>query len=208
MSEATDMFIKDWKKEIFTIPNMLSLFRLVLIPVYIVIYLNAENATDYYIAGGILAVSCLTDLIDGQIARRFNMITNLGKFLDPLADKLTQFALILCLALRYDFLWFVVGLFFIKESFQLIAGGCRLLRKGTMLKGALFSGKICTTILFISLIVLVLFPTIPVTAVKIIAAVDSVFLIIAFVDYLSAYISRASKFQAVNLHKDNNEPRS
>ena len=62
------MVIKDWKKDILTIPNLLSLFRLVLIPVYIVIYLNAKNAADYYIAGGILAVSCLTDAIDGKIA--------------------------------------------------------------------------------------------------------------------------------------------
>lgn len=200
------MFIKDWKKEVFTIPNLLSMFRLILIPVYIIIYLRAQDTKDYYIAGGILAVSCLTDLIDGQIARRFNMITNLGKFLDPLADKLTQFALILCLALRYNFLWFVVGLFFVKESFQLIAGAYRVLKKKTMLKGALFSGKICTTVLFISLIILVLFPAIPRIAVEIIAVVDSVFLLIAFIDYLIAYIARASKFQSIDA--DNNEPRN
>ncbi len=191
------MCIKDWKKEIFSIPNLLSFVRLVLIPVYIIIYLNADSPTDYYLAGGILAVSCLTDLIDGQIARRFNMITNLGKILDPLADKLTQFALILCLALRYHFLWYVVVLFFIKEVFQLIAGGCRLLRKGIMLKGALLSGKICTTVLFVSLIALVLFPTISITVVKIIAIVDSIFLSIAFIDYLIAYIARSSQFQSV-----------
>lgn len=202
------MFIKDWKKEVFTIPNMLSLFRLILIPVYVTIYLNATVPTDYYIAGGILAVSCLTDLVDGQIARRFNMITNLGKFLDPLADKLTQFALILCLAMRYQFLWYVVGLFFVKESFQLIAGGCRLLRKGVMLKGALISGKICTTVLFVSLIVLVLFPTIHITAVKIIALVDFIFLLVAFVDYLVAYIAKASKFQDVDFPRKNKETRS
>ena len=145
------MFIKDWKKEIFTIPNMLSLFRLVLIPIYVAIYLNAENAADYYIAAGILAVSCLTDLIDGKIARHFNMISSLGKFLDPLADKATQFTLIMCLVVKYSVLWYLVGIFVIKESFQLIAGGI-ILRKGKMLKGALYSGKICTTILFVSLI--------------------------------------------------------
>lgn len=202
------MFIKDWKKEVFTIPNLLSLFRLLLIPVYIVIYLNAEKITDYYIAGGILAVSCLTDLVDGQIARRFNMISTVGKVLDPLADKLTQFALILCLATKYKYLWFVVGLFFVKELFQLIAGGCRLLRKGMMLKGALISGKISTTILFISLIILVLFPGISETAANIIILVDGIFLSIAFVDYLITYISRASKFQAVDIKRKNDETRS
>lgn len=202
------MFFKDWKKEVFTIPNLLSMFRLILIPVYIIIYLRAQEAKDYYIAGGILAVSCLTDMIDGQIARRFNMITNFGKFLDPLADKLTQFSLILCLALRYNFLWYVVGLFCAKEIFQLAAGGCRLLKKKVMLKGALFSGKICTTFLFISLIILVLFPTIPELYVKIIAIVDSVFLLIAFADYVITYIARASKFQALEDPEENNEPRN
>jgi len=81
------MIIKDWKKEIFSIPNLLSIFRLALIPVYVAIYLNARNATDYYLAAAILAVSCLTDMIDGQIARHFNMITTVGKVLDPLAER-------------------------------------------------------------------------------------------------------------------------
>ena len=91
------MPIKNWKKEILTIPNLLSLFRLVLIPVYVTIYLNAKETTDYFIAAMILAVSCLTDLVDGKIARHFNMISTLGKILDPLADKATQFTLIIWL---------------------------------------------------------------------------------------------------------------
>ena len=88
------------KKEIFSLPNVLSMIRLALIPLYIVIYLNAVDIAHYYISAGILAVSCLTDLIDGQIARHFNMVTTLGKVLDPFADKATQFTLILCLAIR------------------------------------------------------------------------------------------------------------
>ena len=63
------MIIKDWKKEILTIPNLLSFFRLILIPVYMVIYLNAEDTADYTCAGIILAASCITDMFDGKIAR-------------------------------------------------------------------------------------------------------------------------------------------
>ena len=153
------MIIKDWKKEIFTIPNLLSLFRLLLIPVYVTIYLNAQSNLDYFLAAGILAVSCLTDMIDGKIARHFNMISTVGKVLDPVADKLTQFTLILCLAVRHNILWYLVGLFFVKESFQLIIGGINL-KKGRMLKTSLISGKISTTVLFISLVLLVLLPLI------------------------------------------------
>lgn len=182
------MVIKDWKKEILTIPNMLSLFRLVLIPVYVVIYLKATEPVHYYIAGGILAVSCLTDLIDGKIARHFNMISTVGKVLDPFADKLTQFTLAICLAVHYPVLWIMVVLIFIKELFQLIAGIVAF-RKGQMLKGALMSGKICTTILFVSLIVLVLTPAQYLTdrIVTIVAIVDIVFLLIAFADYARTY---------------------
>ena len=160
------MFIKDWKKEVFTIPNLLSLFRLVLIPVYVIIYLKATNDNGGYIlASLILAVSCLTDLIDGKIARHFNMVSNIGKILDPFADKATQFTLILCLALKHSILWYLIGLFVIKESFQLIAGGINL-RRGIMLKGALLTGKICTTVLFISLIIMVMLPELSPKAVK------------------------------------------
>lgn len=116
------MFIKDWKKEIFTIPNLLSLFRLVLIPVYAYIYLHATEDWQYLIAGTIMAVSCITDMIDGKIARRFNMISTLGKILDPLADKITQFTLTLCLSLKYPILYPVLALFLVKELFQVIAG--------------------------------------------------------------------------------------
>ncbi len=188
------MYIKDWKKEVFTIPNLLSLFRLALIPVYITVYLNAEEDWQYYVAGAILAVSCMTDLIDGKIARRFHMISTVGKVLDPLADKATQFTLTLCLSVHYPVLRPVLVLFVIKEGFQLIMGIIHF-RKGKMLPGALMAGKICTTILFVSLIALVLFPGIPHSAVNAIALVDTGFLIFSFISYILAYFGKNTKVQ-------------
>lgn len=186
--------IKDWKKEIWTIPNLLSLFRLVLIPVYITIYLNATQDVHYCIAAGILAVSCLTDMIDGKIARHFNMISTVGKILDPVADKATQFTLILCLAIKHPVLWYLVALFVVKEGFQLIAGFLSL-RKGQMLPGALFAGKICTTVLFISLIILVLFPNLEEGVIHVIALIDSVFMIVSLISYVLAYFGKKRKVQ-------------
>lgn len=188
------MYIKDWKKEIFTIPNLLSLFRLVLIPVYVTVYLNAQEEWQYYVAGAILAVSCMTDLIDGKIARRFHMISTVGKVLDPLADKATQFTLTLCLSVHYPVLRPVLILFVIKEGFQLIMGIVHF-RKGKMLPGALMAGKICTTILFVSLIALVLFPGIPHQAVNATALVDTGFLIFSFISYILAYFGKNTKVQ-------------
>lgn len=191
------MIIKNWKKEILTIPNLLSFFRLILIPVYMVIYLKAQEGKDYLLAGTILAVSCLTDAVDGKIARTFNMITTFGKFLDPLADKLTQFALLLCLAIRYPILWAVFSLFVLKELFQLFAG-IAAAQRGYILKGALISGKICTTILFTSLVAMVIFPEMRLSAVKLIALVDGIFLMIAFADYMITYLSKKSRFQPLD----------
>lgn len=185
-------WIKDWKKEIMTIPNLLSLFRLLLIPVYVTIYLNATEVWHFYLAAFVLAISCLTDLADGQIARRFNMISNLGKILDPVADKATQFALILCLASRYGMLYLLVVLFVVKEGFQLIAGGLSL-RKGKMLDGALISGKVCTTVLFVSLILMVMIPTLPEMIGNLLIAIDIVFMLIAFGDYVMAYYGKETK---------------
>lgn len=195
------MIIKNWKKDLLTIPNLLSLFRLVLIPIYMVIYLNATDPTDYFIAAGILAVSCLTDAIDGKIARHFNMISTIGKILDPLADKATQFTLIICLAVRNPVIWTLVILFVIKESFQLIAG-LLTLRKGKMLTGALISGKICTTVLFVSLIVLVMLPELSKNAVFIITAIDCAALIIAFIGYARTYFTHSPMIQKLDPQKE------
>ena len=190
------MLYKHWKKDIWTIPNLLSLFRLVLIPVYVSIYLHAKTQGQYILAGCILAVSCLTDMIDGKIARKFNMITTLGKMLDPLADKLTQLALILCLSMRYPVLYPVLALLVVKELVQL-GLGVRFLRRGKMLPGALMAGKVCTTVLFVSLITLVLFPGIPGTVVNGIAVIDWVFLAISFVSYLHAYFGKEVKVRDI-----------
>ena len=198
------MFIKDWKKDFFTIPNMLSLFRLLLIPVYVVIYFNAKSVEDYFIAGGILAVSCLTDMIDGQIARHFNMISNIGKLLDPVADKFTQFAMMVCLAIKHPVLQSLIILFVIKESFQLIAAIVAL-RKGEIVNGALITGKISTTVLFVSLILLVLIPNMAEQYVSVITWIDAAFLFIAFVHYAITYFTHGAKIQRLeDIHDTHN----
>lgn len=188
------MFIKDWKRDVFTIPNMFSLFRLVLIPVYTTIYLNARQFRDFFLAAVILAVSCLTDMIDGKIARRFDMISNVGKVLDPLADKLTQFSLTVCLSVRYPVLRGVLILFVIKEVFQ-VTTVYIMFRKGKVLSGALLAGKICTAVLFVSFIILILIPELPQQIVTAIAIVDSAFLTFAFIRYFLAFFGKNQKLQ-------------
>lgn len=190
------MFIRNWKKEILTIPNLLSLFRLVLIPVYIDIYLNATTPTQYLLAGSILAVSCVTDIVDGQIARHFHMVTTIGKVLDPLADKATQFTLTVCLSLKYPVLLPVLALLILKETFQLIAMIVSY-RNGKALPGALLPGKFCTAVLFLSLIVIVLFPGLDPGLVTILALTDGAFLVFSFTSYIFAYLGRHPKVEDI-----------
>ena len=102
---------KQLKQEAFSIPNLLSYFRLLLIPLFIQLYMN-ENFTEALIT---LAASGLSDVIDGRVARKYNMVTDLGKVLDPVADKLTQCAMMFCVAMRYPAMWWLLGLHVVKE---------------------------------------------------------------------------------------------
>ena len=191
------MFIKDWKKEIFTVPNCLSLLRLIMIPFYVSIYLRAESRYDYFLAGGILGISCLTDLMDGWVARHYNMVSNVGKILDPLADKSTQLSLLLCLVSKHKLLQWVLFLFILKESFQLVAGGISLIKEKKMLKGALFTGKLCTTVLFTTLFLILILPNIPSTMLFMLFSLDIFFLLIAFTDYVMIYSGRRNGLQSI-----------
>ena len=78
---------------ILTVPNLLSFFRILLIPVIICLYFKEQ----YWWAFGLLVLSGATDVVDGWIARTFHVVSDFGKAIDPVADKLTQIALLLCL---------------------------------------------------------------------------------------------------------------
>ena len=186
------MHITNWKKEIFTIPNLLSVFRILLIPVYVWIYLNADGTEDYRTAAMVLAVSCVTDLVDGKIARKFNMVSQVGKVLDPLADKLTQLALFLCLTNQRRFLRYLFILFLIKEFWQLFAM-LGAMRQGKALNGALMSGKISTTVLFSGLGLMFLFPNMSESTANTIIGICTVTLVYAFGDYIRAYFGKDKK---------------
>lgn len=185
-----------WKKDLFNIPNLLSLFRLVLIPVYVYFYLNARSWSDYLTAGIILAISCITDMLDGKIARHFSMITPLGKLLDPIADKVTQLVLMLCMRLRYPMMRPVLLLFVTKELFQFFAALINY-RQGKALDGALLPGKICTTVLFISFTILVILPDLNRKLVNLISILDFSCLMFAFISYIFAFFGKNAKVQDI-----------
>ena len=129
---------------IITVPNLLSFFRLCLIPVIIWSYCVKKNPL---LAGEILLLSGLTDLADGYIARRFHRISNLGKILDPVADKLTQAAMLICLFTRFPHVLLLIVIMAGKELYMVVSG-CLVIRKTGKVHGADWHGKIVTFLLY------------------------------------------------------------
>lgn len=177
------------------------MIRIAFIPVYAYLYLTAENMKDYYICTCLMGASMITDLFDGMIARKFNMITTLGKILDPIADKLTQVVVLICLATRFIPLFWVLGVFLAKEGFMTVMGLITL-RKGRMLDGALMAGKVCTAVLFLSMGLLMLMPYMSNEGAIIIAVIDILAMFISFWFYLSTYMGGKHGIDIVALRKD------
>ncbi len=130
--------------QIFTIPNILSFFRLCLIPVIVWLYAWEES---YLAAGAVLVLSGLTDVVDGYIARHFGLVSDLGKILDPVADKLTQGAVLLCLMMRF---WLMCIPVFMMLTKEIIVGmtGIIVIRKTGRVYSAEWHGKVATLMLY------------------------------------------------------------
>ncbi len=132
------------KKDVFTIPNVLSFFRILLIPVIVVLYCYYKL---YVASTAVIIFSGITDVIDGKIARKYNMISDFGKFIDPVADKLTQAAMLFCLVIRYKWVIALIVLMVIKEA-TLFIGGCFVLKKTDTINSAKWYGKLSTFIMY------------------------------------------------------------
>lgn len=144
------------RRQIWSIPNLLSLFRLLLIPLMVTLYVKGRSIAALIVFG----ISAASDIADGQIARRFNMVTDLGKMLDPLADKLTQGAALICVARSHPQLFFLLGFMAMKELAQAYIGG-RIVKKTGHVFNAKWFGKLCTVITTGSLMAMFAFPDMP-----------------------------------------------
>lgn len=173
----------EWK---WNIPNALSLFRIALVPVFLVLYLSDSVAQEW--AFLTLLVSGVTDVLDGMIARRFNQITDCGKLLDPLSDKLTQVAVVVALTTRYTELLPLTILCFIKELCQGI-GGVILLKKGSTVRGSKWFGKMSTVVFYICMLILVLWSDDLYVLRWVLIGVAGICMLMAFLGYLQMFIT-------------------
>ncbi len=145
--KTTDIKKEFTSSTFLTIPNILSIIRLLMIP-FIVWYYCFEK--DLTIAFILFTISAFTDVADGFIARKFNMITDAGKILDPIADKLTQAAVIFCLCLTINSvgMWILLSVLVIKEITMLIMGLISL-KAVDKINGAKWFGKLSTVVIFL-----------------------------------------------------------
>ncbi|MCL2487062.1 MAG: CDP-alcohol phosphatidyltransferase family protein [Oscillospiraceae bacterium] len=175
-----------------TVPNLLSLLRILLIPVFVVLYLSssAENSCPAYWAFGVLFLSGVTDFLDGIIARKFNQITDFGKLLDPIADKLTQVAVVVALAVRHNQLFILAAICVLKELIQGI-GGLLLLRKGDEVRGARWFGKAATFVFYGVMIAIVLIPDEYMSAPLLygLIALVGAAMLVAFIGYMKTFMT-------------------
>ncbi len=167
------------QNKILTIPNLLSLFRLLLVPVFCWTYLGLENDPLTVV---FLLLSGLTDIVDGWIARHFNMTSDLGKVLDPVADKLTQAAMLLCLLLTFPKLSVLFALLALKEISDGVTGLLVIKKTGKVL-GAEWHGKLSTVLLYLTLVVHVLWREIPHRISLLLLVACSVVLVLSMVLY-------------------------
>ncbi|MBQ8321547.1 MAG: CDP-alcohol phosphatidyltransferase family protein [Clostridia bacterium] len=144
------------KEQILTIPNMLSFLRLALIPVILWLYLTGELV----LAAVVIVLSSITDIVDGFIARRFNMVSDFGKAIDPIADKLTQIAVLFCLVTRFPLMLIPLIIMIIKELTSFILR-LVLFKKTDIVVGAVWHGKLNTVVLHSVILLHVLWIYIP-----------------------------------------------
>ncbi len=135
----------------WNVPNALSLLRILLVPCFMTLYLLGHDGWAF----GVLFVSGVTDVLDGVIARRCNQITDFGKLLDPLSDKLTQVGVVICVATRYRSLLYLAILCLVKELCQAI-GGIILLRRRSAVRGSKWFGKLSTVVFYTCMLAIVL----------------------------------------------------
>ena len=171
------------KKEYFSIPNLMGYFRILMIPVFLFLYYKATSQPDYLIAFLVLAVSLLTDLLDGWVARKFDMITDFGKALDPVADKLTQGALAIAVSFRYPFMVLFL-IFFVCKELYMGTMGLYLKKKKNVWNGAKMYGKICTVIIDVGTFFLLLFPQLPNTVANMIIFVMMIVMCYSLIRYI------------------------
>ena len=188
-----------YQKKILTIPNLLSLLRLAMIPLLVWLYVSQQK---YGWTAFVLLLSGLTDIVDGQIARRCNMVSDFGKFLDPIADKLTQLAMLACLMTRFSMMKIPLALLVFKE---IISGlmGVFVARKTGVVFSSEWHGKTTTVLLYLTITLHLLWINIPIYVTSGLTTLCTMMMLVSGILYLirSIKLFRSNRDSSVHQNK-------
>lgn len=192
-----------------TIPNWLSFIRIALIPVFAVLFVQGHQL----VAVIVMICAALTDLFDGKIARKFNQVSNLGKLLDPIADKLSQMAIVIVLLYTYweNPIKYLFFFFIVKEVLMLLVGAL-LLSKGMRPTAAEIWGKVATNVFYIAMIIILAFGengalcnvthfTLPSVVTWVLVALSAVSALVSLLGYVPGFLKQLKENKAQNTAK-------
>ena len=173
------------------VPNTLTVIRLILVPVFVITMFAPLPLQWSWLPLAIIVLSGITDVADGYIARHFNQITQLGKILDPLADKLSLLALSICIAVKFSPFWIIAIVVIVKEILQILGGGY-LMKKKIKIPSSRWFGKACTAVTSCCYIILLGLPIFqllaPAWMLWTMVIVILALMLLAFFSYLPVYL--------------------
>lgn len=171
------------------IPNLLTVIRMVLVPVFVGLYYGGSPAGALFV----YLLACVTDALDGYIARRFNQVTAFGKLMDPLADKLMQLSMLFCLASTGYLPWWALAIMAAKEI-TMVFGGTFLLKKRNVVVMANWAGKAATVMMIVAIVMIFPWHSIDVlrSTGHVMLDIAIGFSIFAMVNYIMIYVKKKS----------------
>jgi len=177
------------KQKILNFPNILTILRFLMVPfVFYVIFSNLPH--HQLLAGGVVVLAYITDVLDGYIARHNNQVTDFGKIMDPAADKFMQIALFVCLSIQNPII-IPAFLFLLIKDLCLGIGATILYKKGVVMSANWYGKTASFVTLFSLLAILVL--NLPQNFMLILVYITVVFNLIAIIAYISTYSDTMKK---------------
>lgn len=175
----TNATVGKYQKRIITVPNILSFIRICLIPVFAWLYCFKKK---YLSATAVIVASGVTDVVDGIIARKFGMVSDFGKVFDPIADKLTQIAVLFCLMTRFPNMIVALVILTVKEVLAAVFGLITI-KKTDEVMGAVWHGKLNTVLLYSVMVIHLVWADIPAVVSNIMICLCTVSMLMSAVLY-------------------------
>ena len=174
------------RREIFTVPNLLTAARLVLALAFMAMIQRSDLQGGRAWFALILLAVLATDILDGKIARSTGRVTEIGKILDPVADKITQFVILTCMVPRYSVAKILLMLFFIKESYTLVLGWKYILDtdKNQMVR---WHARLNTGVTYLTALILFAVPAVPLSTANILLGAVGICMLMSFVLYMDEF---------------------